>query len=163
MVRRSRSYIINAHPPIRYLHKNPSTISKRIATKVQAQAVKLERSIEQATPIGATGDLRTSTKAHVEIGPHNIRAEIVQDRHGIYVQKGTRPHMVSGYHLIDWVRAKGRGNPIEAAFALAQAIAKRGTKGYNYLREPIAKARASIPAALRSAARFQVKSLVRGK
>ena len=163
MVRRSRSYIINAHPPIRHLYKRPDTIAKRMATKVQAQAVKLERSIEQATPIGATGDLRASTKAHVTVGPRNIHAEIVQDRHGLYVQKGTRPHMVSGYHLIDWIRFKGRGNPIQAAFALAQAIAKHGTKGYNYLREPIAKARATIPAALQSAAKLQVKSLLRGK
>ena len=116
----------------------------------------------------ATGDLARSVALEVDRLGESCEAVVtIRAPYARYVQRGTRPHFVSGYRLLEWVKARRtyaryRQSPQQAAFALARAIAMEGTLGYNYLSEPLRRFRSHSGSRLRSLAHTELQQWMRG-
>ena len=163
-----RGYIVNAHPPIRYHARQGRSMEGPFRSAVEQLVSKAASRVRSAVP-RATGHLsqsvRSRTRAHGAEGTAGLLT--VEAPYARHVLQGTRPHFVSGAHLVRWVRARNthwqRGQtPAQAAWALARHIAMHGTPAYNYLEGPLNAFRRQAQRDLRRLARSQIRSWMRG-
>jgi hypothetical protein len=103
-------------------------IPKYISDAFNNTADEVVKNIAERTKVGATGDLKASW--HPEYAnPGKLTAKVgthLAPHYGPDVEFGTRPHFPPIAALKEWAAKKlGDAN---AAYAVARAIAKRGTK-----------------------------------
>ncbi len=117
--------------------KNLSTIEKGIVDEivagsqaVQAQMINDARVI---CPFGVTGALAQSIQpGDITVTDDNVVALVEANaEYASYVEWGTRPHFPPIDALKDWA-AKFLGDE-KLAFIVARAIARRGTRPYNFM------------------------------
>ena len=158
---KSHAFLRNAHPGLRRAARRPHRTGAMLSREVTRQGQQASDRIRQATPRATGRTARSTDSVVVQSGPRFYRAEISQEGHARFVESGTRPHELSGRHLIAWAKHRMRGDYVKAAYAIAQAIAEHGTKGYNYTKRPIEETRRTAGPALRAALRSHVRSIVR--
>ena len=128
--------------------------------------------LRRFTPVGATGNLRNSTKGILSKTPQGYRSLVVQDaRSGggfsyqEVVNRGSRPHFPPPAALVAWVRAKwgltGRA-AVAGAWRLAVHISKRGTRPNPYVDKAMAVARPGLRAIGRRMGVYYRSMLTRG-
>ena len=101
------------------------------------------RELRAATPVGATGNLKASTKGSIVKTGQGFRTEVIQNaaspqgfQYQSAVNAGTRPHFPPPAALVAWVTAKWGLTGQEAvsgAWRLAVSISRRGTRANPYV------------------------------
>ena len=106
---------------------------KRAGKEILVPAVK------DASPVGATKNLRNKTVGQVLGTYEDMRLEVRQSAfnknypYGVGVRLGTRPHWPPYKALIPWVKAiLNAPQPERVAFLIARKISKVGTKANPY-------------------------------
>ncbi|SDH74514.1 HK97 gp10 family phage protein [Roseospirillum parvum] len=110
-----------------------------VATTWEAELY-LERELKERAPVGATNLLRGSIAAR---RPAVTGARVVGEvgtavAHAVPVELGSKPHRPPVAPILDWVQARLGLSGVEgrsAAFAIAGAIARRGTEGQFVFRD----------------------------
>lgn len=112
----------------------PAIVQEEVVPAMLEATLLLEREIKERAPAGASNLLRNSIQARpLEIAPDGIAGKVSTTLdYAIPVELGTRPHRPPVAPILDWVEAKlglTGEEAEEAAYKIASAIAKRGTKG----------------------------------
>jgi hypothetical protein len=117
--------------------RNLSMIEKNIVQEIvygaEAVQAKVVNDARVICPTGFTGALAQSIEAgDITITDANVEALVnAKADYASYVEWGTRPHFPPIDALKDWA-AKFLGDP-KLAFIIARAIARRGTRPYNFM------------------------------
>ena len=96
-------------------------VQERAKKKVPVDTSRLKTSIKLTVDnegIKSTALITAGNETELNYAPH--------------VEYGTKPHKVSGKHLLNWVHRHGM--PSSAAFAIANTIAKKGVKARPFMR-----------------------------
>ncbi len=119
------------------LAKMEANITREITSGVEAVQAKVIEDARVICPTGVTGTLAQSIQpGPISVTGDNVEATIeVNADYASYVEWGTRPHFPPVDALKDWA-AKFLGDP-KLAFIVARAIAKRGTRPYNFMGQSI--------------------------
>ena len=124
---------------------DPALVAGPLKTLLASGAAIVQRKAMEVVPID-TGYL--SRRITQELVP--LRARVYTNVfYAPFVEYGTRPHFPPPGALATWGRKHG-GIP---AFALARAIAKRGTKAHPYMRPGAAELERRLPELLANLAR----------
>lgn len=106
------------------LQKSPTTVLKHVQEAIKTGSMMFYRTLQLKAPADTSNLART-----VETVLKPLKAEIYPTaKYAIFVHEGTKPHFVSAKKLEKWARHKGV-NP----YAVAKAIAKRGTKANPFM------------------------------
>jgi len=120
---------------VRLFQRAPGAVTLRLRQLIEGAAIDVQREMRIRANVGVTGNLRRSVRYTFNAAA--LRAVIEPAaQYAEYVEKGTRPHMVSvaeGTPLRAWAKLKGI-NP----FALKASIARKGTKAHPFV-EPTYK------------------------
>ena len=136
---------INGDKAIAQALGDPALVAGPLKTLLGSAAAVVERKAAELAPVD-TGRLRSSITQ--EIAP--LRARVYTNVfYAPFVEYGTRPHFPPPGALATWGRRHG-GIP---AFALARAIAKRGTKAQPYMRPGAQELERRLPELLANLAR----------
>jgi HK97 gp10 family phage protein len=109
------------------LEKSNSHLVSALKTAVTVVTLAAKNTV----PVGATGELRRSIGSDIDerslIGI--VGLDFPGRNYGIYVEKGTRPHMPPIGALDRWANQRGL-NP----YAVAKSIARKGTKAQPFMK-----------------------------
>lgn len=127
----------------------PATARKARLRRLTEAVLLLERDVKLNTPVGAGPiHLRDTIFSRVQDGdPVTVGIVGTPLQHGLPVEMGTKPHFPPVAPIRHWVERKlglsGR-EADSAAFAIARAISKRGTKGAGMFAKAIEDNEAAI-------------------
>lgn len=110
--------------------KYPSASEKHINKAIQNSLIRIQDQAKREAPFGVSGNLRQNWQISLGrfTGRLTSKAQNQGYNYGVAVEYGTRPHYVSAKKLARWGNRKGI-NP----YALANSIAKKGTKANPFL------------------------------
>ena len=115
--------------------KDPQLIAGPVRDFLSQSAYAVEFSAKELAPVD-TGHMRDEIVTR--LGP--VRAIVISPVvYSPYVEFGTRPHFPPPGALQPWARRHGI-----SAFALARAIARRGTKAHPFMRPALEKNKPNI-------------------
>ena len=133
-----------------------------VARAIQVAAVEIEsdtkRALTSAQPYPAvnTGQLRASYR--IVIQPGRMAARVGSDlQHSKFVEHGTGPHWAPIAPLLYWAKRKFGKEGERIAYAVQQAIARRGTAARPALGPAFERARKTLAAKLKRAVREALK------
>lgn len=158
-----RIRIIGAKPIYDRYGRARQTGDRVMRQTSQEQTRHMVNTLRKFTPVGATGNLRNSTKGFLSKTPAGYESRVVQDARsggGFAYQQavntGTRPHFPPPAALVAWVRAKwglsGQA-AVSGAWRLAVSISRRGTRPNPYVKRAY---QAALPGLRRIARRAGV-------
>lgn len=117
----------------RDLHGQPMLDGMRIATLLVTRNAKTNSPVDQ-------GKLKSSIAPDVRAEGREVQGVVGSNlKYAPYVELGTRPHFPPLAALETWARRHGT-----TAYAVALAIAKRGTKAHKYLERALESNRNKI-------------------
>jgi hypothetical protein len=141
--------IVNEANLARAFGQAPEIVLDELSRATWEAELLLQREIQEATPVGATGLLRASISARE---PKRLADQVIGEvgtaiAHAVPVELGTRPHFPPIRPLADWVVAKlgvARDQAERVGFLIARKIAQRGTKGAGMFAKALAANRAQV-------------------
>lgn len=149
-----RIRVIGAGPIIARYQRAPQEADRAMRLTNQEMTRHMVTTLRKHTPVGATGQLRASTKGFLVKTPMGYQSQIVQDARSAGghayqqgVNDGTSPHFPPPAALVAWVKAKwgltGQA-AVRGAWALAVHISRVGTRPNPYIQRAMVAARPGL-------------------
>lgn len=132
--------------------KAPQKVDDEISKALHKSALTVQRAAQEDTPVD-TGRLRSSIQYRVMGKQARV---YVQAKYGVFVHEGTRPHFPPIKAIEPWARKRGLN-----AFAVARAIARKGTKGHPFMRNAAEASKGDVSEFFREGIQNVIISLTR--
>src|SRR5574341_1345001 len=153
----------------RYLVNFPQISQRELKAAMQKSVVTIAREVKPLTPVGVSGELRSSIGSEViQEGPTSIVGRVgssITEAYPVVMEAGARPHFPPPGNLMLWVKRKqitgvystkthrrlgSKANQfwedVGAAFMVARAISHHGIKGRFFMKKGWEQSQARVNA-----------------